>query len=112
MLLKFERIPEFEYMLAGDYTWNVGRDGNIIYRIQYAYRDGFPTNLANFPERFIDSYGILDMGLRYEQGGLRVALWGRNLGEENYGDIISSALNQHLFGGQAESFGVEVSWDF
>lgn len=109
--LKFERIPEFEYLIAGDYRWGVG-SGDLIFRAQYAYRDGFPTDVTNRPERYIDSFGILDASLRFERDQLRVALWGRNINEENYGDIISSAFNQQQFGGQGRSYGVEVGWDF
>ena len=111
--LKFERIPKYEWLLAGDYRWKVAAlGGDIVFRAQYAYRDGFPTDVTNRPERFIDSFGIFDASLRLERDQLRVSLWGRNLGEENYADIISSAFNQQQFGGQGRSYGVDVEWDF
>jgi len=113
--LKFERIPKFEFTLVGDYRWELNDetfDGDLIFRAQYAYRDGFPTDVTNKPERFIDDFALLDMSLRYETEGRRVSLWGRNVLEENYADIISSAFNQQAFGGQGRSYGVDVGWDF
>lgn len=111
--LKFERIPEYEYFLAGDYGWNLDQfDGRLVLRAQYAYRDGFFTDVTNNPTRDIDSYGLLDASLRFETDTWRVSLWGRNLTEENYGDIISAAFNQQLFGGQARTYGLEVGYSF
>lgn len=113
VLLKFERIPNFEYTLTGDYRWELsGLGGDLIFRAQYAYRDGFPTDVTNRPERFIDDFALLDLSLRFETESMRLSLWGRNVAEENYGDIISSAFNQQQFGGQGQSFGVDVGWDF
>ena len=111
--LAFERVPEFEYTLAGSYTWEAPQlDGDITFRVQYAYRDEFFTDVTNNPTRSIDSYGIWDASLRYETGPLRFALWGRNLAEENYADIISGAFNQQVFGGQARTYGFEVGYSF
>ncbi len=111
--LKFERVPEFEYTLAGSYAWNLDRfDGDLIFRVQYAHRDGFFTDVTNNPTRDIDDYNLLDASLRFENDKWRIALWGRNLAEENYGDIISAAFNQQLFGGQARTYGLEIGWNF
>ncbi len=111
--LKFERIPEYEATVSGEYSWSPGNlDGDITLRMQYAYRDGFPTDVTNNPNRFIDSYGILDAGIRYETDKWRFALWGRNLAEENYADIISAAFNLQRFGGQGRTWGIEAGMSF
>jgi iron complex outermembrane receptor protein len=112
VLLDFERIPKFEYTLVGDYRWGLGGDGDLIFRVQYAYRDGFPTDVTNRPERYIDDFALLDLSLRYVKDSLRVSIWGRNVAEENYGDIISSAFNQQQFGGQGTAYGADVTWNF
>ena len=112
--LKFERVPEFEYTLAGSYSWPAPQQfgGDVTFRVQYAYRDDFFTDVTNNPTRTIDSYGIFDASLRWETEKLRVSLWGRNLGEENYADIISGAFNQQVFGGQGRTYGLEVGLTF
>jgi iron complex outermembrane receptor protein len=110
--LEFERIPEFEYTLVGEYGFPVSDLGDLTFRAQYAWRDGFFTDVTNNEFRSIDDYGILDASVRFTNANWRVSLWGRNLTEENYGDIISAAFNQQRFGGQARTYGLEVGYMF
>ncbi|MDA8986307.1 TonB-dependent receptor, partial [Luminiphilus sp.] len=86
--------------------------GDLIFRGQYAWREGFYTDTINRPLRAIDDYGILDASVRFENENWRVSLWGRNLTEENYADIISVGFNYQQFGGQARTYGVEVGYRF
>ncbi|MEL7045565.1 MAG: TonB-dependent receptor, partial [Pseudomonadota bacterium] len=79
---------------------------------QYAWRDEFFTDVTNNPTRAIDDYGILDASVRLTNDRWRVSLWGRNLTEENYADIISAAFNLQRFGGQARTYGVEIGYNF
>jgi iron complex outermembrane receptor protein len=110
--LEFERIPEFEYTLVGEYGFPVSNLGDLTFLAQYAWRDGFLTDVTNNEFRTIDDYGILDASVRLTNANWRVSLWGRNLTEENYGDIISAAFNQQRFGGQARTYGLEVGYMF
>ncbi len=112
LLLEFERVPTFEYTVLGEYTVPMGQRGDLAFRAQYAWRDGFFTDVTNNPTRTIDSFGILDASVRWTNDNWRVALWGRNLAEENYADIISAAFNQQRFGGQARTWGLEVGYSF
>ena len=110
--LEFERVPDFEYTLTGEYRVPMSDRGDLIFRGQYAWRDGFYTDVTNNELRTIDDYGILDASVRFENDKWRVSLWGRNLTEENYADIISAAFNYQRFGGQARTYGVEVGYRF
>jgi len=110
--LEFERVPDFEYTLTGEYRVPMSDRGDLIFRGQYAWRDGFYTDVTNNELRAIDDYGILDASVRFENDKWRVSLWGRNLTEENYADIISAAFNYQRFGGQARTYGVEVGYRF
>ena len=110
--LEFERVPTFEYTLVGEYSIPFSDFGDLTFRAQYAWRDGFFTDVTNNPTRDIDDYGILDASIRLTNDNWRIALWGRNLAEENYGDIISAAFNQQRFGGQARTYGLEVGYNF
>lgn len=110
--LEFERVPDFEYTLTGEYRVPMTDRGDLIFRGQYAWRDGFYTDVTNNELRTIDDYGILDASVRFENDKWRVSLWGRNLTEENYADIISAAFNYQRFGGQARTYGVEVGYRF
>ena len=110
--LEFERVPDFEYTLTGEYRVPMTDRGDLIFRGQYAWRDGFYTDVTNNELRTIDDYGILDASVRFENDKWRESLWGRNLTEENYADIISAAFNYQRFGGQARTYGVEVGYRF
>ena len=110
--LEFERVPDFEYTVTGEYRVPMTDSGDLIFRGQYAWRDGFYTDVTNNELRTIDDYGILDASVRFENEKWRVSLWGRNLTEENYADIISAAFNYQRFGGQARTYGVEVGYRF
>ena len=110
--LEFERVPDFEYTVTGEYRVPLTDRGDLIFRGQYAWREGFYTDTINRPLRAIDDYGILDASVRFENENWRVSLWGRNLTEENYADIISVGFNYQRFGGQARTYGVEVGYRF
>ncbi|MEM6775604.1 MAG: TonB-dependent receptor, partial [Pseudomonadota bacterium] len=110
--LEFERVPTFEYTLIGEYSLPVADLGDLTFRAQYAWRDEFFTDVTNNPTRAIDDYGILDASVRLTNDRWRVSLWGRNLTEENYADIISAAFNLQRFGGQARTYGVEIGYNF
>jgi len=110
--LEFERVPEFEYTLRGEYRFPLANRGDLIFRAQYAWRDGFYTDVTNNALRTIDDYGIFDASVRFVNDNWRISLWGRNLAEENYADIISAAFNYQRFGGQARTYGLEVGYSF
>lgn len=111
--LDFERVPKYEYTLVGSYRWPINSlGGDLIARAQYTYRDDFFTEITNLPDRAIEGHGIFDASLDYEGENWRVSLWGRNLNEETYAEIISKAFNLQRFGGQARTYGIEVSYNF
>lgn len=111
--LDFERVPKYEYTLVGSYRWPINSlGGDLIARAQYTYRDDFFTEITNLPDRAIEGNGIFDASLDYEGENWRVSLWGRNLNEETYAEIISKAFNLQRFGGQARTYGIEVSYNF
>lgn len=111
--LKFERIPDYEYTLVGSYRWPLANyNGDLIARAQYTYRDDFFTEITNNPQRAIEGHGIFDASLDFATDKWRISLWGRNLNEETYAEIISQAFNLQRFGGQARTYGMEVSYNF
>ncbi|MCG8443644.1 MAG: TonB-dependent receptor [Caulobacterales bacterium] len=111
--LEFDRVPNYTVFLAGDYRLPVPQvPGDVTFRAQWSYRDEFPTDVRNTPIFFQDSYDLLDMSLRYETENVRVALFGRNITDEEYADIRSPAFNAQAFGGQPRTYGVEVTWTY
>lgn len=111
--LAFERVPDFEYTLVGSYQFPLKNlDGDLIARAQYTYRDDFFTEVTNNPERAIHAHGIFDASLAYKYENWRASLWVRNLNEASFAEIVSFAFNLQRFGGQARTYGLEISYGF
>jgi len=111
--LEFDRVPNYTVFAAANYTFNLpDMPGDFTYRAQYSWRDGFPTDVRNLENRRQDSFGLLDMSVRYETDRVRVAVFGRNITETNYVDIISAAFNTQGFGGMARTWGIEAGVNF
>ncbi|MEL0305315.1 MAG: TonB-dependent receptor, partial [Halieaceae bacterium] len=72
--LEFERVPEFEYTLRGEYRFPLANRGDLIFRAQYAWRDGFYTDVTNNALRTIDDYGIFDASVRFVNDNWRISL--------------------------------------
>lgn len=111
--LDFDRVPKYTAALAANIGFVVDAlPGEFTFRTQWAYRDSFPTDVRNLEILEQDAYDILDISLRYETDQLRIALFGRNVRDEEYTDIKSRALNLQAFGGQPRAYGFEVGYMF
>jgi iron complex outermembrane receptor protein len=111
--LKFERVPDFTYMVAGTYTLPLASGGNIAFRASYDYRDDFFNDALNTPIIRQDGYGLLNAGITYTSADerLRVMLFGKNLAEEDYFDFaLFNTLTTQTWGGAPRTWGLRVSY--
>ncbi|RMF12151.1 MAG: TonB-dependent receptor [Alphaproteobacteria bacterium] len=111
--LKFDRVPEFNFHVAGTYTFPIKTlAGDLFYRVAYTWKDEFFTDIRNVPNLKQDSYGLLDMSLTYQTENWRVAVFGKNLTKTEYADVYSRIFNFQAFGGTPRTWGLEVSFEY
>lgn len=114
--------PEWTYNLSAEYTLTRGTWGEAIARLDYTHSDDYVAYVnpeQNRPLQ-LDSYGLLngrltlaDIGLGAGDTRLNLALWGKNLTDEDY------RVNGIPFGpfaisyfGNPRTYGVEARIDF
>jgi iron complex outermembrane recepter protein len=113
--LEFERVPEFDYMLAGTYTLPMDNGSNVAFRASYNYRDSYYNDALNTPIIRQDGYGLFDASVTYTSADdrLRVMLFGKNLADEEYFDFaLFNALTTQTWGGTPRTWGVKFSYGF
>lgn len=77
--------PDLKYYVAGQYLVQLG-GGNLVFDIDYTYVDDQFTDPGNLAVDAIDSYNLIGARAAYTpaEGNWELALWGRNLGDEEY----------------------------
>jgi len=111
--LKFERVPDFNYMLAGTYTLPLSGGGSLAFRASYDFRDSYFNDALNSPIIEQDGYGLVDASVTYRNadGRLRVMLFGKNLADEDYFDFaLVNTLTTQTWGGAPRTWGLRVSY--
>jgi iron complex outermembrane receptor protein len=82
--------PEWSYSAIGRYTVPVGADLQTTFQVDYNWRDDMSgSGLTIFEDTLLDeqdAYGLLGarIALAPPHGAWEVALWGRNLADEEY----------------------------
>ncbi|WP_116368527.1 TonB-dependent receptor [Parahaliea mediterranea] len=114
--------PEWTYNLSAEYTLARGSWGEAIARLDYTYSDDYVAYVNPEQNRPLqmESYGLLngrltlaDIALGAGETRLNVALWGKNLTDEDY------RVNGIPFGpfaisyfGNPRTYGIEARVDF
>ena len=113
--------PETSYTASLDYSLPLN-NGVLDFNLNYAYRDEVSTSINVNDSTTIDDYNVWgaavswsDISLGNTPGSLRVMLWGKNLGDEEYGIISTGAWS--VFGvsevttfGDPRTYGVTLSY--
>lgn len=111
--LKFERVPDFNYMLAATYTQPMAGGGSLAFRASYDYRDEYFNDALNTPIIRQDGYGLFDASVTYTTANdrLRVMLFGNNLADEEYFDFaLFNTLTTQTWGGAPRTWGVRFAY--
>jgi iron complex outermembrane recepter protein len=119
--------PEFKGALSGRYTATLGNGGELSFFAQLAHTGKVYFNPDNSAALTQDAYTVFDarVGYRNESGSLSVALFGKNLGDEEYfhnivqftstSDTVRDVFNiGHALGYPApgRQWGVELTYRF
>jgi iron complex outermembrane receptor protein len=113
--LKFERVPDFNYMLAATYTQPMASGSSVAFRASYDYRDDYFNDALNTPIIRQEGYGLFDASVTYSSADdrWRVMLFGKNLADEEYFDFaLFNALTTQTWGGAPRTWGVRFSYTF
>ena len=85
--------------------WVIGVSGFL------RWQDSQYSDVANTEILAQDSYGLFDASLALQRESYRIALFGRNLSDEEYFDIRSTGLSYPTYGGAPRTYGVEISFE-
>lgn len=83
---KLRQAPEFAVNLFARYQWELGSGANIVGKVDYRYQDESFYDPDNNPITLIPDYSLVDARLAYVSptGAHELAVWGKNLGDEEY----------------------------
>jgi iron complex outermembrane receptor protein len=110
---------------APEYTANFGaqyvapiRKGDLTVRADYSRRGDTYFDRANGPFDLQEAYGIFNLNVRYDANSWYVALYGKNLGDEDYvtGQLINPPFNcgcRTVGVGEPRTYGITfgMEWD-
>ncbi|MEG1029488.1 MAG: TonB-dependent receptor, partial [Brevundimonas sp.] len=107
------RSPDSQFTLYADGQWDVF-GGVLSARADYQWTNDFYFDPSNAPEVLVPSYGLISAFASWEApNGLKVSVYGKNLGDEEYQQhIIKNASIGFSVFGAPRSFGVAVSKTF
>lgn len=111
--LKFERVPEYQFTVAGSYNFKVG-NGDVTLKTSYAWVDHLAPEVTNVPALEVPAHGIWDASLSYEPNEhMRFTVYGKNLSNVDYWDIgVNFRWGPTVSGGEARSYGIEMALKF
>jgi len=112
------RSPEHSASAAAQYVFPVGELGKVLLRADYAWQDKIYFQPENYQLSAQDSYGLLHMRVALQADtGWELALWGKNLTDEDYwvhgfDSSFGSDLGGSVIQGEPRMWGVSgrYSW--
>ncbi|RMF11564.1 MAG: TonB-dependent receptor [Alphaproteobacteria bacterium] len=113
--LEFERVPEWEFTVGATYEMAVTDRSNLRLRTSYGWRDSHFVDTLNSPSVAVDSYGLLDASVTYDDyvGGWELSLFGRNLTNEKFHDFgFDGGTHRAVWGGVPRTWGIELKAAF
>jgi len=107
------RSPDSQYTLYADGEWDAF-GGELAARIDYQWTDDFFFDPSNNPEVLSPAHGLVSAYASWESpNGLKFAVYGKNLGDEEYQVHIIKNVGVGLsVFGAPRSYGLAVSRSF
>lgn len=107
------RSPDSQYTLYADGEWDAF-GGIVAARVDYQWTDDFYFDPSNNPEVLSPAHSLVSAYLSWETpSGLKLAVYGKNLGDEEYQThIIKNVGVGFSVFGAPRSYGVAVSRSF
>ena len=111
------KTPEWSFNLSPQYSFPVKGGGTVTLRSDYSYRSEVFNDIQNTPLIAQDSYGLISARASWanQKGDLEVALFGTNLGDEEYLEhgFFAAAFGAALgVSGRPQEWGLSVRYRF
>ncbi len=83
---KLRQAPELTVNLFARYAWELGSGATVAAKVDYRYQDESFYDPDNNPITVIPDYSLVDARVAYTSpsGAYELALWGKNIGDEEY----------------------------
>jgi len=83
---KLRQAPELSVNLFARYAWELGSGATVAAKVDYRYQDESFYDPDNNAITLIPDYSLVDARLAYTSasGAYELALWGKNIGDEEY----------------------------
>ncbi|MEH6583776.1 MAG: TonB-dependent receptor [Halioglobus sp.] len=115
---RFLNAPEHNYNLDLEYVFPSLPFGELSATLNYSWQDEkFTSSTVTGGEFIVDDYGLLNARLALTEipistGDLRVALWGRNLDDEDYYVSHFRAGFPSAIWGEERSYGIDIIYEY
>ena len=109
--LDFDKLAPWTASIAGTYTKSVS-NGTLATRVSYAIRPRYDTDFRNTVALRQPAFGLLDASMTYDVGPWSVSVFGRNIENSEFVDILSLGLGYQAYGGQPRTYGISVGRTF
>jgi iron complex outermembrane recepter protein len=109
--LELKSLPEWSFRLGISYDILLGDNGNLNLAADYAYTDESYTLLSNTPTSLREQTDIFNARIGWVSASDRwtVALWGKNLSDEDY---IVAAVSDQIYPAAPRTYGIDLGVRF
>jgi len=107
------QVPKLSGSAAATYKWAIGERANGVARLDYTHTGKTYWDWANTEGSARSSFGLVNARVAVESGSWSVALWARNLADEEYNTEvipIISGLVDALYRAPPRTYGVEFGY--
>ena len=112
------RAADYSYFITAAYEFQI-EGGRIPVSLTYSYTDDYNFDFPIDPvaENWLhqDGYGLVNgrIGYEHHDDSISVALWGRNLTDEEYfNEVAGNVMGLRGFWAMPRTFGVDVEYSF
>lgn len=110
--------PDLTYSISPEYTLPLGNGGDIVFRMDYSYRDDMYGEPSNDPGRFtrIESRDLINFDFAYHHPGDQwvLAAYGRNVTDEKYANakLLPTDYVLIILNNDRSEFGLRFQYNF
>lgn len=109
--LDFDKLAPWTANIAATHLLDFA-NGTLSTRVAYSRRAEYDTDFRNTVALKQPEFGLLDASIDYTTGPWSFSIFGRNLQNTEFVDILSLGLGYQAYGGQPRTYGVTIGRSF